>query len=712
MLKFFGFSKPQRKTTVLQRENNFQPRRIVNLNGHTGSILTLRQMADERLVSAAPEGVRIWNIATGECENTISESATTMVCSLQDGRLVIDTHSGSHAFFIVYKSKKLIRGFRIGGYGEKSTDPIIHLELQNGRLARASQGGILIFSKSLKPVRVEIAKFTEEITAMIQLQSGKLVSGSADGKIHVWDPNDGHLVNTLEIRRADDSKIIGLIQHTDGRLISLVNHQIEFWNVLSGECERFIPLKNHEENRKIIAENWKGKVTKASAIGTLFYEERSLPCGLKQLPNGQLIVIERNLCGLVLSAQIYDPSTYTCLESIIIEEGATATAIQMELLSDGLLAISINNMIKIWDLGFRPVLEVSAQSVLSTQAVSTTTLEQTSKESSEINIAPAQSPAFSPPSSIPTIPLSEIKIDYATRLGSGGYADVFKGTWGGTEVAIKKLQTDVLAEKTLISFQNEAKKHADFRHPNIVILYGIALGPNQYFMIMAKMSCSLRDLLLNATPLTMVQKYVIAQGIAEGLCYLHSNGVIHRDLKSGNILIDVEKNYLPYISDFGLSEIKSDIENQKSSADSRKQTITGSPRWMAPELFKNWPCTVQTDVYAFGVVLWEILTKETPFGTTASTRDIAARVRRGERPVIPEGSPVAFVNLMKGCWQQNPKKRPAEFRLIADTLRLFKLQQSKRDELHLKSQTDLSDIERDTLDDCKPGFRTTVSSIN
>ncbi|MGV3740131.1 MAG: serine/threonine kinase, partial [Gammaproteobacteria bacterium] len=481
------------------------------------------------------------------------------------------------------------------------------------------------------------------------------------------------------------------------------------------------------------------------------------PYGLKQLPDGQLIVIgwvgkpiEKTRAFIKkIVAKIYDPSTYACTKIIVIEENINSMleTIQMEILSDGLLAISINNTIRIWDIGFRPVSEATQQLALSTPvslnnpAASTdtssnddtlyiekpgtslktvdpfpsgnvtSTLEFSSNSLKANSEHPGSSLRVSQESlltpidaAVPTIPLSAIKIDYATRLGSGGYADVFKGTWGATDVAVKKFQTTVLGEKTLSSFQNEAKRHYAFKHPNVVMLYGITFSPDQYFMIMAKMSCSLRDLLLGNIPLTNLQKYSIAFGSAEGICYLHENGTIHRDLKSGNILIDIDKGFHPQIADFGISEIKSEIENQKSLAGTTSQVVTGSPRWMAPELFKNWPCTVQTDIYAFGVVLWEILTRKTPFAD-ANNYEVIRRVKRGEREIIPEKSPVAYVNLLQGCWQQDPTKRPQEIRLIANALRLFKVQQTTREELHLKEKTSLLPVQADFLDDFSPGFR-------
>lgn len=297
---------------------------------------------------------------------------------------------------------------------------------------------------------------------------------------------------------------------------------------------------------------------------------------------------------------------------------------------------------------------------------------------------------------------SSITIDYTQQLGFGGYGAVYKGTWGATDVAIKKLHATQLTTKSIDSFQAEAQNHYSFKHPNIVTLYGIVLGPEQYFMVMAQMSCSLRDILLNDTPLSRMQIYAIAHGIIEGIGYLHDHGVIHRDLKSGNVLIDITKGFQPCITDFGLSEVKTEISNKNLRKE--KQEVVGSLRWMAPEIFMNLPCSVLTDIYAFGVILWEFFSKpKLPF-QEISNQIVKAKVRNGEREIIPANTPISAANLIQGCWQQDPTKRPQQARLIAGALRLFKMQEKSRCDLQLKPSTELSSVERELIAD-DPGFQ-------
>ncbi|MBP6918848.1 MAG: protein kinase [Legionellaceae bacterium] len=317
-------------------------------------------------------------------------------------------------------------------------------------------------------------------------------------------------------------------------------------------------------------------------------------------------------------------------------------------------------------------------------------------------------PLTTTPDGVEIIPSSEIRVDLSTPLGSGGYGTVYKGSFGASAVAIKKLHTQGMTEKALASFREEAKKHHSFRHPNIVILYGICFGPGQYYMVMAQMSCSLRDLLLDDTPLSLLQRYEIANGIIDGIIYLHAKGVIHRDLKSSNILIDIDKGYHPYLADFGLSEVKpkTDAENPLRS-NSSPGVVVGSLRWMAPELFKNWPCSVLTDIFAYGVVLWEIITNQLPF-PNASNQEVIALIRDGQREAIPpRKAPQAYRNLIQGCWQQDPEKRPQQAKPIANTLRLFKAQEQMRADIKKKEQEGrrVSEAELELLSD-DPGFRT------
>jgi len=147
----------------------------------------------------------------------------------------------------------------------------------------------------------------------------------------------------------------------------------------------------------------------------------------------------------------------------------------------------------------------------------------------------------------------------------------------------------------------------------------------------------------------------MAQDITRGLLLMHSQGVLHRDMKSLNILLD--KDMTAKISDFGLSKIKT--KSQTTSSNLYVQNnVFGSLLWKAPETFsfKN-PYTDKADIYALGIVFWEIASCQVPYeGFDAET--IKDSVKSGERLDIPSNCPVEFKELIELCWNQEPKQRP------------------------------------------------------
>lgn len=265
------------------------------------------------------------------------------------------------------------------------------------------------------------------------------------------------------------------------------------------------------------------------------------------------------------------------------------------------------------------------------------------------------------------IDYSTLQIDYSHRLGFGAYSEVFPGKLGSFAIAIKKLKT---SETEL---RKEASIHYSLKHPNIVSLYGISLGPEQYLMIMPQLSMSLTDLLLGSTPLSRWQVYNLLEGIVAGIRYLHAHQLIHRDLKTSNILIDVTQGFHPLIADFGLSQWINDRKNPPVQVFEAKPQVTGAPAWMAPELFRLLPCTFLSDIYSIGVILWAMLHRKMPFAEV-DRQDIIRMVRRGEREEIKPELAREAAKLIRHCWRQNPQKR-LPLNVIAKKIGFFKLQE-------------------------------------
>jgi serine/threonine-protein kinase TNNI3K len=135
--------------------------------------------------------------------------------------------------------------------------------------------------------------------------------------------------------------------------------------------------------------------------------------------------------------------------------------------------------------------------------------------------------------------------------------------------------------------------------------------------------------------------------ISSGMTYLHMNNIIHRDLKSANLLINSDQ--VVKVADFGVARLES--QNGDMTAE------TGTYRWMAPEVINHKPYDNKADVFSFAIVLWELATSKVPYDNLTPLQ-AALGVRQGLRPEIPSAVNPKLANLIKKCWDENPDKRP------------------------------------------------------
>ena len=270
------------------------------------------------------------------------------------------------------------------------------------------------------------------------------------------------------------------------------------------------------------------------------------------------------------------------------------------------------------------------------------------------------------PSFAPTIPSAALDINYAKKLGEGGFGVVYQGQWQMVPVAIKQLKATRLNSEALADFQEEAQRHGLLRHPNIVMLFGVCVETGHYAMVMEFMSGgSLYGFLHSSQDIPWSLRKSIAENISSGLYYLHDHQIIHRDLKSLNVLLDDRGQ--AKLADFGLAALKSETQSTTTTA----AKPTGTVRWMAPELFKRGgKCTESSDIYALGWVLWEIAARKIPFEDEQQANDavIMDWIKEGERDSIPADTPPQYAALLSRCWQQRAEDRPANIKQITDDL--------------------------------------------
>jgi len=265
----------------------------------------------------------------------------------------------------------------------------------------------------------------------------------------------------------------------------------------------------------------------------------------------------------------------------------------------------------------------------------------------------------------------DVHIDFNKRLGSGGFGVVYQGMWQMAPVAIKKLHATELSEEALQSFREEAEVHAPLRHPNIVTLWGVCIEPGHYSMVMELMLAgSLYQLLHSRQDLPWTQRLSIAQHITIGLHYLHQHHILHRDLKSMNVLLDQHGQVK--LADFGLSTVKSEtLRTTKIEENPSSGHAPGTICWMAPELFKRGAkCTPASDIYALGMTFFELSSRKAPFQDEkhAGPELMMEWIRNGELDEIPKETPPRFSALITNCLLKNPAERPGSAANIAEAL--------------------------------------------
>eukprot|EP00727_Mastigamoeba_balamuthi_P005252 m51a1_g14725 putative serine threonine protein (908) ;mRNA; f:200567-207640 len=237
-------------------------------------------------------------------------------------------------------------------------------------------------------------------------------------------------------------------------------------------------------------------------------------------------------------------------------------------------------------------------------------------------------------------------------VGQGSFGVVHKAVWRDTEVAAKVFRADSLRPQDIRQAEKEVDVMRALRHPNILLFMCHAKSETKFIIVTELMPTgSLMELLANeSTPLPLRLKLSILCDIARGMAYLHQSNppILHRDLKSSNILAKV--------SDFGLTIFS---RARDGSCEERARAI-GTTFWTAPEVLQGASYTSKCDVYAFGIVSWEVVTREVPY-EEENPHTVALRVVHDilRPPVHNRNIPAPIAELAAECWDASPGKRPS-----------------------------------------------------
>ncbi|KAF8016748.1 hypothetical protein BT93_H2083 [Corymbia citriodora subsp. variegata] len=271
------------------------------------------------------------------------------------------------------------------------------------------------------------------------------------------------------------------------------------------------------------------------------------------------------------------------------------------------------------------------------------------------------------------------KLDIRNVIAQGTFGTVYRGTYDNQDVAVKLLNwgDDGAAKLTetaalRASFRQEVAVWHELDHPNVTKFIGASMGTSNLKIpsktpsnepqnsLPARACCvvveylpggTLKQYLIRNRRKKLPFKTVIqlALDLSRGLSYLHSKKIVHRDVKTENMLLDVHRTLK--IADFGVARVEALNPSDMTGE-------TGTLGYMAPEVLDGKPYNRRCDVYSFGICIWEIYCCDMPYADLSFADVSSAVVHQNLRPEIPRCCPGSLANIMRKCWDRNAEKRP------------------------------------------------------
>ena len=252
------------------------------------------------------------------------------------------------------------------------------------------------------------------------------------------------------------------------------------------------------------------------------------------------------------------------------------------------------------------------------------------------------------------------EVTFQRKIGAGSAGTTYAAEWRGAQVAVKVAG---YTGDSMEGWRAEVDALTKLRHPNIVQYLGCVISPPTYCLVLE--FCDAGDLyraLRFPTPPGLTLR--VARAVGAGMAYLHRRSIMHRDLKSSNVLLTTSGGVK--LTDFGVAvQVAGTSPGREGGASSPMETScdpltteTGTYRWMAPEVTRHEGYTKSADVFSYGMLLFELIAHEVPFADRPPLQAAVAIGLQDLRPPLPEDTPVPIATLVRRCWNRRPGLRP------------------------------------------------------